>query len=49
MYFNGMGFRAIAIVTEIDHTNIINWLAEAGESLSIRWGHMRSYKGLTCI
>ena len=29
-----MGFRAIARVTEIDHTTIINWVEEAGESLS---------------
>ena len=34
MYLNGMGFRAIARVTEIDHTTIINWVKEAGESLS---------------
>lgn len=34
MYLNGMGFRAIARVTEIDHTTIINWVAEAGELLS---------------
>ncbi len=34
MYLNGMGFRAIARVTEIDHTTIINWVEEAGESLS---------------
>jgi len=33
MYLNGMGFRAIARVTEIDHTTIINWVEEAGESL----------------
>lgn len=29
-----MGFRAIARVTDIDHTTIINWVKEAGESLS---------------
>ena len=29
-----MGFRAIARVTEIDHTTIINWVEEAKESLS---------------
>ena len=34
MYLNGMGFRAIARVTEIDHTTIINWVKEAGELLS---------------
>lgn len=34
MYLNGMGFRGIARVTEIDHTTIINWVEEAGESLS---------------
>ena len=34
MYLNGMGFRAISRVTEIDHTTIINWVEEAGESLS---------------
>ena len=33
MYLNGMGFRAFARVTEIDHTTIINWVEEAGESL----------------
>jgi len=34
MYLNGMGFRAIARVTDIDHATIINWVKEAGESLS---------------
>ena len=34
MYLNGMGFRAIARVTEIDHTTIINWVEQAGEALS---------------
>ncbi len=34
MYLNGMGFRAIARVIEIDHTTIINWVEEAGELLS---------------
>ena len=34
MYLNGMGFRAIARVTEIDHTTIIKWVEEAGKSLS---------------
>ena len=34
MYLNGMGFRAIARVTQIDHTTIINWVKEAGELLS---------------
>lgn len=34
MYLNGMGFREIARVTEIDHTTMINWVAEAGELLS---------------
>ena len=34
MYLNGMGFRAIARVTDIDHTTIINWVEKAGESLS---------------
>ena len=34
MYLNGMGFRAIARVTEIDHTTIIHWVEEAGKSLS---------------
>jgi transposase-like protein len=34
MYLNGMGFRGIMRVTEIDHTTIINWVKEAGESLS---------------
>jgi insertion element IS1 protein InsB len=34
MYVNGMGFRAIARITEIDHTTIINWVEKAGKSLS---------------
>ncbi len=34
MYLNGMGFRAIARVTEINHTTIINWVEQAGKSLS---------------
>jgi len=34
MYLNGMGFRAIARVTDVDHTTIINWVEKAGESLS---------------
>ena len=34
MYLNGMGFRAIARVTEIDHGTIINWVREKGEKLS---------------
>lgn len=34
MYLNGMGFRAIARVTEIDHTKIINWVKEQGQELS---------------
>ncbi len=34
MYLNGMGFRAIARVTEIDHATIINWVKEKGEKLS---------------
>ena len=40
MYLNGMGFRAIARVTEIDHATIINWVREqrtcphVGEKLS---------------
>ena len=33
MYLNGLGFRAIARVTEIDQTTIINWVKEEGESL----------------
>jgi insertion element IS1 protein InsB len=33
MYLNGMGFRAIARVTEIDHTTIINWVREEGKQL----------------
>ena len=28
MYLNGMGFRAIARVTDIDHAIIINWVKE---------------------
>ncbi len=34
MYLNGMGFRAIARVTDIDHATIINWVKEKGETLS---------------
>lgn len=34
MYLNGMGFRAIARVTEIDHATVINWVKEKGEKLS---------------
>ncbi len=34
MYLNGMGFRAIARVTDIDHATIINWVKETGETLS---------------
>ena len=33
MYLNGLGFRAIARVTDIDHTTIINWVKEEGEKL----------------
>ncbi len=33
MYLNGMGFRAIARVTEIDHTTIINWVKKEGKTL----------------
>ncbi len=33
MYVNGMGFRAIARVTDIDHGTIINWVKEKGEKL----------------
>lgn len=29
LYLNGMGFRAIERVTEINHTTIINWVREA--------------------
>ena len=34
MYLNGMGFRALARVTDIDHATIINWVKEKGETLS---------------
>ena len=34
MYLNGMGFRAIARVTDIDHATIINWVKEKGKTLS---------------
>jgi transposase-like protein/IS1 family transposase len=34
MYVNGMGFRAIARVTDIDHGTIINWVKEKGEKLT---------------
>jgi insertion element IS1 protein InsB len=33
MYLNGMGFRAIARVTQIDHTTIINWVREEAKKL----------------
>ena len=33
MYLNGMGFRAIARVREIDHSTIINWVRQEGEAL----------------
>ena len=34
MYLNGMGLRGISRVTQISHTTILNWIREAGESLS---------------
>jgi IS1 family transposase len=34
MYLNGMGFRALARVTDIDHGTIINWVKEKGEKLA---------------
>ncbi|NJM86201.1 MAG: IS1 family transposase [Hydrococcus sp. RU_2_2] len=34
MYLNGMGFRAIARVTEIDRATIINWVKERGKNLA---------------
>lgn len=34
MYLNGMGIRGISRVTKISHTTILNWIQEAGESLS---------------
>jgi len=33
MYLNGMDFRAIERVTDINHNSIINWVKQAGESL----------------
>ena len=34
MYLNGMGVRGISRVTKITHPTILNWIKEAGESLS---------------
>ncbi len=34
MYLNGMGIRGISRVTKISHPTILNWIQEAGESLS---------------
>ena len=34
IYLNGMGIRGISRVTEINHTTILNWIKQAGESLS---------------
>ena len=34
MYLNGMGIRGISRVTKISHPTILNWIKEAGESLS---------------
>ena len=34
MYLNGMGIRGISRVTKISHTAILNWIQDAGESLS---------------
>ena len=34
MYLNGMGIKGISRVTKISHTTILNWIQEAGESLS---------------
>ncbi len=34
MYLNGMGFRGIARVTNIDHSTIMSWVSEAGAQLS---------------
>ena len=34
MYLNGMGVRGISRVTKISHPTILNWIKEAGESLS---------------
>jgi IS1 family transposase/transposase-like protein len=33
MYVNGMGVRGISRVTQIAHTTILNWIAQAGERL----------------
>ncbi len=33
MYVNGMGVRSISRVTNIAHTTILNWIAQAGERL----------------
>jgi len=33
MYVNGMGVRGISRVTNIAHTTILNWIAQAGERL----------------
>ena len=34
MYLNGMGIRGIARVTDIHHSTILNWIQQAGQSLS---------------
>ena len=34
MYLNGMGIRGISRVSKISHPTILNWIQEAGESLS---------------
>ena len=31
MYLNGMGFRGIARVINIDHRTIINWVSQVGK------------------
>lgn len=36
MYFNGMGFRGIARVSQINHAAIINRVKQAAETLSDR-------------
>lgn len=33
MYANGMGFRVIERVTDIDHTTVISWVKKTGQLL----------------
>jgi transposase-like protein len=33
MYVNGMGFRAIARVKNVNHTTVMNWVKSMGQRL----------------